>query len=699
MILLQYCSTPVYWLIFAIALLEALAIIGLIIPRLTIVVVSGLLFAQGAVDIIPAIWFAALGAIIGDSVSFYLGKRGLNIFAEDNRLFKLRYVHKGEALYRKYGRNSIFWARWFGVTRAIIPSIAGMFKMRSSVFFLYNIIGAIVWAIFYISFGYICGILWLLIETWSTRTTLLGVLALAGVVGLYLLRHTVLRQGKRAWFIFKSVWQSTVKAVRTNPDIQTLAQHHPRFFRFWQHRFNRTEFSGLPATVLVVAFGYVFITFFGVVKNIITSDFVTASDVSLANLLYVFRTPLAVQVNLWITLLGKLEVVLAIVISISLLLWLWDRKHYLFAFWITLGGSALFTMVSKLIFQRPRPIGLGVYLEPSFSFPSGHATIAMTLYGFIIYFVWRTEKYWRKKLNALFLGGGIIIVVSFSRLYLGVHYLSDVIGGLLLGILWLIIGISLREWLGYKYRLTPRVLLSRRRLSNTTKVIMICIIVWYVLYGLQYEPLVASYETQFVPTLVSTDVITTFSEQSLPRYTETIRGVAQEPPSFIIIAQNDTALTLALQQAGWSLADPVTIRSLALTWQRIVLNQPDPNAPVTPVFWNNRVNDFGFQKSTDSNTVRQRHHARFWKTNIQTPTGWQVYIGTASFDQGIKWGGVTHAIDPAVDTEREVLFTDLHNADVIAQVNKTPFVKPTLGTNFVGDQFFTDGETYVITLK
>ena len=67
-------------------------------------------------------------------------------------------------------------------------------------------------------------------------------------------------------------------------------------------------------------------------------------------------------------------------------------------------------------------------------------------------------------------------------------------------------------------------------------------------------------------------------------------------------------------------------------------------------------------------------------------------------DNAIKWL-VTHKISPDIDTERELLFTDLHNAGHIATASKESFVPPTLGENFSGDAFFTDGKIYLVILK
>jgi len=132
--------------------------------------------------------------------------------------------------------------------------------------------------------------------------------------------------------------------------------------------------------------------------------------------------------------------------------------------------------------------------------------------------------------------------------------------------------------------------------------------------------------------------------------------------------------------------------------QAAFLQKTYPAAPMTPSFWNSQVHNFGFEKPTQPNNVRERHHARFWKTNYITPDKKQIYVGTASLDIGLKWG-VTHKINPDIDTEREFLLNDLIKIGAVADWQKQKFVEPKLGQNFSGDLFFTDGQIYIIFMN
>ncbi len=103
---------------------------------------------------------------------------------------------------------------------------------------------------------------------------------------------------------------------------------------------------------------------------------------------------------------------------------------------LSVGGSAATVFILKNIFARSRPPIEAFYIEESFSFPSGHAALAMALYGFFIYSIWRHDKHHLKNSLIIFLSL-LILLVGLSRLYLGVHYLSDVLVGYAIGLLWI----------------------------------------------------------------------------------------------------------------------------------------------------------------------------------------------------------------------------------------------------------------------
>ena len=104
---------------------------------------------------------------------------------------------------------------------------------------------------------------------------------------------------------------------------------------------------------------------------------------------------------------------------------------------VNLGLVVLINQALKFIIQRPRPDGFRLASVSGFSFPSGHSMVAMAFFGLLAWFVWKYEKDHRQRTLLLAAFGVVIVMVGVSRIYLGVHYASDVIGGFCLSLIWL----------------------------------------------------------------------------------------------------------------------------------------------------------------------------------------------------------------------------------------------------------------------
>lgn len=108
-------------------------------------------------------------------------------------------------------------------------------------------------------------------------------------------------------------------------------------------------------------------------------------------------------------------------------------------------GSEVLTIVSKYAFARERPSG-ALYYEALYSFPSGHATSAVAFFGFVLYTFFQETPNFRSKLNLFFTALVLIFLIGMSRIYFGVHYISDILAGYLVGAMWMVIGVALSEY-------------------------------------------------------------------------------------------------------------------------------------------------------------------------------------------------------------------------------------------------------------
>lgn len=177
-----------------------------------------------------------------------------------------------------------------------------------------------------------------------------------------------------------------------------------------------------------------------------------ALDALATPLLHGLSNPTLDAVMRALTDLGS-TIVLALlfVAALVMLTWIRRRREALFLA-VSMAGSLVLNQFLKLIFQRPRPQLAWAHVQPDYSFPSGHAMNSLVLYvalALIVWVVWGR----RPGLIALFLAFLLALLIGASRIYLGYHYFTDVVGGLLAGAAWLLIvsaafggGLWLRRW-------------------------------------------------------------------------------------------------------------------------------------------------------------------------------------------------------------------------------------------------------------
>jgi len=127
---------------------------------------------------------------------------------------------------------------------------------------------------------------------------------------------------------------------------------------------------------------------------------------------------------------------------IFLILFLKNKRYGIYAT-LNLGFIALVNVIIKNIIRRPRPIGFNIIEETGFSYPSGHSMASTAFYGLLIYFIFKSNIDKTKKILYSSLLSLLVLLIMLSRVYLGIHYASDVIAGCLISICYLIIFISI----------------------------------------------------------------------------------------------------------------------------------------------------------------------------------------------------------------------------------------------------------------
>lgn len=388
----------------ATAFFESLAVVGLVVPG--IAMLFALAVAAGSINLalLPLLAAACVGAISGDLLSYLIGRHYQHRI-RDWSLFQRHpdWLAKGEHFFKQYGLISIVLGRFLGPLRPFMPMIAGMLSMQANRFIPVNVLSALAWAPFYLLPGYVTGA------------------ALDGE-GTFDHRHLglLLALTLPAWLAAQALW-------------------------FYHYRIIPRTQARAVAWLMVLATG---IGFFVVNLLFSHSDTLAHANTWLAHELQALRHPWLDTFFIGLTSLGYQTpmVIWAALITGVLLL---RHQYYLAGVWIgvTLLGRTL-TAAFKESFAIPRP---ELVMQPPVSgaFPSGHTSMITVFVGLLVLMMLPRLAVPRQKalLSAAFV---LITLVAGARLYLGVHWLSDILGGLLLG--WFL---CLLSYLLFSYRPFP----------------------------------------------------------------------------------------------------------------------------------------------------------------------------------------------------------------------------------------------------
>jgi membrane protein DedA with SNARE-associated domain len=149
-----------YVLLFSFAFGESIAVIGLLVPGATFTVIFGFLASQGMFDIRTAAVIGAVGAILGDMLSFVLGRRGIDPAKRFPTLFAQATIDRAEAFMKNYGVTGVFLGRFIGPLRPFVPFVAGALKMRWRSFMVMNVTSGVLWSVAYLAIGFFFGQFW-----------------------------------------------------------------------------------------------------------------------------------------------------------------------------------------------------------------------------------------------------------------------------------------------------------------------------------------------------------------------------------------------------------------------------------------------------------------------------------------------------------------------------------------------------------
>jgi membrane-associated phospholipid phosphatase len=479
---------------------------------------------------------------------------------------------------------------------------------------------------------------------------------------------------------------------------QRFAARFPKLVVFLQGRVARTP-TGLTLTLGLIAAGALLWNILELAFEVVTGSPTVGIDRRILNLIEILRTPQLDQVMYLITFLGSEQTIVVLTAVAVLVALVAGRPRNTVLLVLAVVAGTLFFELVKLLVQRPRPLLEDArVIQEGFSFPSGHSTLSATFYGTVAYLVIRNLRQNRWKVLVGVVTALLVLAIGVSRIYLGVHYPSDVLAGWAAGALWMVL-VILAE---HVWTLHPTLPLSalRRALTLGTAVVLLLAASVYLAALYRSIPPPPTITPPTPEVIDSTAVVSTVQGQ-LPHYTEGLTGLRQEPISLVLVGTR-AQLVHAFQAAGWTENRPYTFGTL---WGGIVASvtrQPDPAGPVTPSFLADEPNALAFSLPVGQ-TFAERHHIRFWTTTVETTTGQSLFLATASFDRGFELapstGLPTHQIAPDIDAERTFVVTSLEGTGLVTNSQSIQLVPPEAGRNFDGDPFHTDGKAVILQLS
>jgi membrane protein DedA with SNARE-associated domain/membrane-associated phospholipid phosphatase len=438
-----------YLLVGALAYLETGAFVGFVAPGETAVIVGGLVAGQGQISLFVLIAIVWACAVAGDLTSFTLGRRlGRDWLLRHGATLKIteERLQTVEGFFDRRGGATILIGRFIGFVRPLAPFLAGAARMPVRRFLPYDVLGAGAWTATFATLGYV---FWQSFDQLTTYVSR-GVFAfgsvvavVAGLVWLVHLRRDPERRARvRAWLDQRRDRPGWSLVVRAAGPLWRLVGRPAAWGAELAARFGlarvRPGGLGLELTTLLALFTVGAYTFF-FVGHIAVEPGTPHLDRIAADAADTLTMQPLVDVAKVVTDLGSLPVIVAVALVTAI--WAAVRGRWIDVATLVAGVvlSIVLVHVAKAASDRMRPLGGLVHADLS-AYPSGHTAYTVTLVACATILV-RAGTGWAVRFAAVTVAAVLVVAVAATRVYLRVHFLTDVIGGAALGTaIWALVG-------------------------------------------------------------------------------------------------------------------------------------------------------------------------------------------------------------------------------------------------------------------
>lgn len=590
---------------FFIAFIESIAIIGLFVPGTVVMSAIGTLIGAGIIPVYETMFAAAIGAILGDFLSYKVGYH-YTAHVKNTWPFK-RYpqlLTHAQDFFERHGGKSIFLGRFVGPMRPIIPLIAGMMRMKQIRFAISCIIAGILWSPIYMLPGLLIGAASQRLAPETATRFIIVVLTLLILIWL------------TTWF-FKWILKSFIRTIDKKMDaVWSYIKTHPHFHwiaTMLQDPEHPQKHGQLTAVFIVTLLAILFILF---LYSLAHGGFVTHLNQPIHQFFRNIQTIYGIKFMVIVSFLGYGMVLGAI--SLLVLLWLliyrynWTALH-----WFAIAFSiAIITELIKHTIHSPRPDNLQLIGESSNSFPSGHTTLSISLYGFLAFLIARNFKHAPQRHFIYWVFGTLCSLIMLSRLYLSAHWLTDIIGGIFIALIILFMTI-----ISFRRIESPK--LNLKGLISVCLIGIVITLPWQITH--QYKKAQATYTSSW-PTY-STTIEAWWHQQNNHTLLFRLNRVGR-PVEIINLewASNLDDIKQTLTAAGWQTIPRLTMIDLI---NRVAAHDNAKQYPIMEPLYLGQAPAYAAVKYSSQNHVM---FIRLWASNFEfTDSHLPLWVGTITY--------------------------------------------------------------------
>jgi len=627
-----------YFLIALIAFLEAIPLFGWLIPGVVILIFGGFLVTENVFDFFDLIVICSIFTFLGDMAAFAWGRRFAGSFKKEHKIMKESYLIKAKDFIKRRGTSGIFFGRFIAPVRSTLYFVLGLIKMPWFKFVIPVAISSFVFTFFYVGVGYLAGNAWQTIGAWSGRLAILVLGVLIILAFLWWLKGWLVKQGKQLRELIATALKTFFIWYQTTSWWKKFAKDRPLASRKILRLSNPNDFFGLPLSALWLTNIILVLTIFyyALLANKVNS-FLAELDHRLQLFISLFSEPHLAVVMFLITMFGSAYFIAASTLVFSIWLWLEKKKSYVISLWLVIAGTFLSGSLIKFIIARPRPLPT-FFFENSYAFPSLHAAMALVFLMFLTYYAIKTYPRWSRSISLVLVAIFMILVIGFSRIYLGVHYFSDVLGGYLLGTFWFILGVIVQKSLAQ--------LDKPHYFSKLFKIIFLSGAI-ILISGIYFSQILktSDIKANFFYALSSatnkkTSLINANGLSSDLLVTENLRGARRRPVNFIFKAQPQT-LKEVLIKAGWVERLEPSLLNFVRRGTSTLFKIPYLDAPLRPRFWNNEPNSLTFTKLAPRNEQIDSYVLRLWPAEASVTNKPVRFIAELAINKDYSWNSLS----------------------------------------------------------